>query len=39
MRFYFDFSANAQKWKELYKLLEDFGFVKLTAEKYDKIWN
>ena len=39
MRFYFDFSANAQKWKELYKLLEDFGFVKLRAEKYDKIWN
>jgi ABC-type nitrate/sulfonate/bicarbonate transport system substrate-binding protein len=37
-RFDTDIKADTQRWKELYNFLEELEVVKLSKNKYDKIW-
>lgn len=37
-RFQSDIKADAQKWKELYRFLEELELIQLTPEEYKSIW-
>jgi len=37
-RFYDDFTTSPSKWRELYEMLEEFGFCDLDLLQYNQIW-
>lgn len=37
-RFYDDFAPSPTKWRELYEMLEEFGFADLDLLQYNQIW-
>jgi hypothetical protein len=37
-RFYDQIAPSSSKWRELYEMLEEFGFCELDLLQYNQIW-